>query len=199
MGRTSGVDGKSRALKAAARLFYAEGIEAVSVDQVASVAGLTKRAIYYHYPSKRDLVLAYLAGADDPALALLKSFARDRDVPGRHPFASMVDGLGRWMKSGSFRGCAFLNALRAMPDDAAVTSIAKSHKERTRAWLSEVAAAHGHLHPERAAGQFLLVLDGLLGSGHLYESDELVDRAHMLLAPMLDEARSPSSAERPIS
>ena len=43
---------------AATRLFYGEGIRAVSMDAVAEKAGVTKKTLYYHFTSKDELVAA---------------------------------------------------------------------------------------------------------------------------------------------
>src|SRR5207247_3853188 len=51
-----------RILAAADRLFYAKGIRAVGVDAVAAAAGVSKRTLYNHYPSKDALIAAYLQG-----------------------------------------------------------------------------------------------------------------------------------------
>ncbi|MEP4196127.1 MAG: helix-turn-helix domain-containing protein, partial [Aliishimia sp.] len=61
---------KDRILDAANRLFYSEGIRAVSVDAIAAKADLTKKTLYYHFKSKDDLVAAYLASRDQPNLTL---------------------------------------------------------------------------------------------------------------------------------
>src|SRR2546428_9459025 len=49
-----------RILAAADRLFYTQGIRAVGVDAVAAQAGVSKRTLYNHYPSKDALIAAYL-------------------------------------------------------------------------------------------------------------------------------------------
>ena len=49
---------RDRIVAAANRLFYREGIRAVSVDAVAEEAGLTKRSLYYHFKSKDELIEA---------------------------------------------------------------------------------------------------------------------------------------------
>ncbi|HYT48639.1 MAG TPA: helix-turn-helix domain-containing protein, partial [Burkholderiales bacterium] len=49
-----------RILAAADKLFYRQGIRAVGVDAVAAEAGVSKRTLYNHYPSKDDLIAAYL-------------------------------------------------------------------------------------------------------------------------------------------
>ena len=70
----SGIPTRERIVSAANALFYADGIRGVSVDAVAAKAGITKRTLYYHFKSKDDLVAAYLAGRDQPNLALFKQW-----------------------------------------------------------------------------------------------------------------------------
>ena len=69
-----------RILAAADKLFYAQGIRAVGVDTVAAEAGVSKRTLYNHYPSKDALIAAYLTAR--AALAMLTHAARDRRVRG---------------------------------------------------------------------------------------------------------------------
>lgn len=47
-------------LRAAAELFYARGIAAVSVQDIRSRAGVSLKSMYATYPSKEELVVAYL-------------------------------------------------------------------------------------------------------------------------------------------
>jgi AcrR family transcriptional regulator len=195
MARTAGVDGRQRVLQAAATLFYARGIESVSVDDVAAEAGLTKRALYYHFPSKQALVHGYLEAADAPALALLRGLAAVPPGQRRHPFEQILLGLGKWLQSGRCHGCAFLRAARSLPADAAVQGLARSHKDATLAWLETVAAAAGAPDPLALAGQFRLIVDAVLSTGHLYDADALVATAQGLLGPLLDR-QLPAPAQR---
>ena len=65
---------RERIIDAANRLFYQEGIRAVSVDAVAEKAGTTKKTLYYHFKSKDDLITAYLTSRDQPNLALYEAW-----------------------------------------------------------------------------------------------------------------------------
>ena len=50
-------------------LFSQRGIQAVGVDELIEKAGVAKATLYRHFPSKDDLVLAFLEsprGALDP-------------------------------------------------------------------------------------------------------------------------------------
>ena len=52
---------KERILETADRLFYQRGIRAVGVDTIAAEIGISKRTLYNHFPSKDELIAAYLA------------------------------------------------------------------------------------------------------------------------------------------
>jgi AcrR family transcriptional regulator len=52
------LDTKTRILDAATRVFGREGYSGTTLDQVASDAGMTKGAVYWHFSSKSDLYLA---------------------------------------------------------------------------------------------------------------------------------------------
>jgi AcrR family transcriptional regulator len=50
-------EGRERVLMEAQRLFVASGFAAVSMQQIAEAAGMTKAALYYHFRHKEDLFL----------------------------------------------------------------------------------------------------------------------------------------------
>ena len=63
--------------QAADDLFYGEGIRRASVDPITARAGVTKRTLYYHFPSKDDLIAAYLTARDEPTLSRHAVAGRD--------------------------------------------------------------------------------------------------------------------------
>jgi len=46
---------REQIIQAANALFYGEGIRSASMDAIAAKARVTKRTIYYHFPSKDDI------------------------------------------------------------------------------------------------------------------------------------------------
>jgi AcrR family transcriptional regulator len=153
---------REKIVAAAARLFYGEGIRAVSVDAVAEKAGVTKKTLYYHFTSKDELIAAYLAARDQPTLDLYASWfeetkgtAKDK-VRGlfRH-FADAVD-TPRW------KGCGFLRTtaeLAATPGHPAIKAGAR-HKKRFESWLAQALAREGVDDAARIARAVLVLLDG---------------------------------------
>ena len=85
---------RARLLEAAAQVYARRGFAGATLEEVASEAGFTKGAVYGHFGSKENLLLAlveeYLAGQVDRADGL---FDRDRATWER-PLA----GSDRWME-----------------------------------------------------------------------------------------------------
>ena len=55
---------KDRLFRTAAQLFYRQGYRATGVDAIAAESGIGKMTLYRHYPSKDDLIVAYLRDSD---------------------------------------------------------------------------------------------------------------------------------------
>ena len=64
--------GRSGILSAATGLFAVQGVSGTSLQQIAEAAGVTKAAVYHHFPTKDDVVAAVLA----PALEALREIVR---------------------------------------------------------------------------------------------------------------------------
>src|SRR3954468_10276705 len=56
----AGLSPDARILRAAHDLFYGDGIRATGIDRVIAESGVAKVTFYRRFPSKDDLVLAYL-------------------------------------------------------------------------------------------------------------------------------------------
>ena len=153
---------RERIISAANALFYSEGIRAVSVDAIAAKAGLTKRTLYYHFRSKDDLVAAYLAGRDQPNLALFKTWfaAADGALPAK--VEAIFRNLARSARHPKWKGCGFLRTsaeLANMPGHPAI-KIGAAHKKKFEDWLRATFEAEGIGEANRLARQILLLLDG---------------------------------------
>ncbi|TXT40336.1 MAG: TetR family transcriptional regulator [Comamonadaceae bacterium] len=185
MARVAGKDGRGAILDAAQKLFYEHGLEAISVEAIAAQAGVTKKALYYHFPSKHDLVLAYLDAVGEPVLAMLCGMVQRNAAPGVHPYACLLEGLRKWLKSGRFHGCIFMRAARSHPDDPKVLDVALRHKDTFLHWLESLAAQAGSRQPQQLAAAFRLLLDGILAAGNLYDTDTLMDTAQQTLSALL--------------
>jgi len=153
---------RDRIVAAASKLFYSEGIRAVSVDAIAAKAGLTKRTLYYYFTSKDDLIAAYLEARDQPNLALFKRWFSETDGD----VAAKVWGIFRHLAASArhpkWRGCGFLRTtaeLANLPGHPAI-KIGAAHKKGFESWLRETFEAEGITTAAALARQILLLLDG---------------------------------------
>jgi AcrR family transcriptional regulator len=87
---------KERILESADRLFYLRGIRAVGVDTIAAEIGISKRTLYNHFPSKDELIAAYLKRRFSHAPA--------SDKPPVEQILATFDSLERRFASKDFRG-----------------------------------------------------------------------------------------------
>ena len=158
----SGIPTRERIVAAANTLFYSDGIRGVSVDAVAAKAGVTKRTLYYHFKSKDDLVAAYLAGRDQPNLALFKQWFDEAEGGLPEKVERIFQNLARSARHPKWKGCGFLRTsaelanLRGHP----AIKIGAAHKKKFEEWLRVTFEAAGIVEARRLARQILLLLDG---------------------------------------
>src|SRR6202163_13149 len=160
---------KARILETADRLFYLQGIRAVGVDTIAAEIGISKRTLYNHFPSKGELIAAYLAGRFKQVPA--------SDKPPVEQILGTFDRLERGFASQGFRGWPVLNAVAELgAEDRSVKKIAIAFKESRRIWFRdlltqlEVADANG------LATQLQLLVDGSIAQD-LVRDDPSMARA----------------------
>ncbi|MFE3542257.1 TetR/AcrR family transcriptional regulator [Nocardia sp. NPDC059177] len=75
-GVSAGGGTKQAIRDAAVQLFAAKGFEQASLREVADMVGITKASLYYHYPSKLDLLLAII----DPIIDHMRDIVTDIDA-----------------------------------------------------------------------------------------------------------------------
>ena len=168
---------KERILETADRLFYLQGIRAVGVDTVAAEIGISKRTLYNHFPSKDELIAAYLA----------RRFVQPRpsDKPPAEQILGTFDSLERRFASKDFRGCPFVNAVAEMgTEDRSVKKIAVAFKESRRIWFRDLLLQLGVDNAEDLATQLTLLVDGSIAQD-LVRDDPSMARAAKAAARVL--------------
>jgi AcrR family transcriptional regulator len=160
---------KERILETADRLFYLQGIRAVGVDTIAAEIGISKRTLYNHFPSKQELIAAYLAGRFKQVPA--------SDKPPVEQILGTFDRLERGFAAKGFRGCPFVNAVAELgAEDRSVKKIAIAFKESRRIWFRDLLMQLEVADPEGLATQLQLLVDGAIATD-LVRNDPSAARA----------------------
>jgi len=158
---------RERLLATASELFYADGIHAVGVDRIIAEAGITRATFYRHFPSKEDLVEAYLRVEDS---AIRGAFSAAEGVTGdaRELLRLVIDGLADDVARRHTRGCPFINAAAEYPEPGSrVRQRIDEHRSWFRAALEALLAAADAPQPESAAAELVLLRDAAMVGGYL--------------------------------
>src|SRR5215475_8333716 len=146
-----------RILDASFGLFWRQGFLRVSMDAIAARAGITKRALYQHFPSKDDLMKAALVHSSELALQRLQQFNRPAQGEALVDsfFAQLADWAAkpRWSGGGFTRVVVELADLRGHP----ARSIARKHKAAVEDWLAGSLSAIGVSSAAQRAREIMLL------------------------------------------
>jgi AcrR family transcriptional regulator len=146
---------QERILDTAGRLFYGQGIRAVGVDTIAAEIGISKRTLYNYFPSKDELIVAYLS----------RHFiqAKSSDRPLLEQILRYFDWLERWFASDTFRGCPFVNAVAELGDPTHPgAKMAVAFKEQRRLWLRDALTRLNVADADGLATQVAILVEGAI-------------------------------------
>lgn len=152
---------RERILRTAHDLFYREGIRATGIDRLIAESSVSKVTFYRNFPSKNDLIKAYLAYRHALWMTWFVDALTRYQLPRRQPIEALVPALEEWFQSGDYRGCAFINTVvefdGALP---AVLEIARRHKLE----MTQVIAGHLPVskHREVDAQVVAMAVDGAI-------------------------------------
>lgn len=172
--------------EAALALFYRQGFHASGVEQLSQVAGVTKKTLYRHFPSKEHLVEAALRLRDAQFMAKMQA-AMEPAAEAQRPLA-YIDFIATWTREPDFHGCAFINAAAEYAEAGEPPHVlAGQHKEQVLAYLEKVCARAGFRQPLAAARQLFLIGEGLIVACQVRgASQEMIDSAREMVGRLAD-------------
>lgn len=168
-------EARERLLTTASALFYREGIHAVGVDRVVLEAGVTRATFYRHFPSKEDLIEAYLEREDSSIRAGVFA-ARQLDPGPEELLEILIQGIADDVEFNHTRGCPFINASAEYPDAASPVRVAiRDHRGWFKDELRTALDAARHPDAQGAAAALVLLRDAALVGGYLDGPHEMRD------------------------
>lgn len=157
------------------------------MDQLSTVAEVSKRTLYTHFPSKDELVEAYLQSLVDDLLPASPSSAQ--------PTPSLREqllGVFDWelpQTTAPFRGCPFLNVGVEVPDPGHSThQLAAAYKREFARRLTDIARRAGAADPETLGEQLALLFDGAAARGTVLNSSDTGACARSIAESLVDAA-----------
>jgi AcrR family transcriptional regulator len=162
-----------RVLSTARALFYAEGIRKVGIDRIIAEAGVAKATFYHHFPTKDDLVCAYLKEQSRSERALTQQIEAAQTEPTAKILA-LFDIITEIGCGPGFNGCPFINAAAEYPDPHhPVRQVIAEHRRWFRGLLHDLLAAAHHPDARRTATMLTVLRDGLVVGSDLDDPAEI--------------------------
>ncbi|HRE48018.1 MAG TPA: TetR/AcrR family transcriptional regulator [Aggregatilineales bacterium] len=179
-------------LESAAALFFRDGFRAVGVDTIIERSNVAKMTLYRHFPSKDDLIVAYLKQTDELFWVWFEeSAAKGGDDP-REQLIAFFKALEKLVTSPQCYGCPFLNAAVDFPNESHPGhQVALEHKGVVRTRFADLARGAGARAPETLGDQLLLLMDGAFMAVRMFGANNpaahVAEAAAALIAAQLTE------------
>jgi len=159
---------KEKLFQTAARLFYQHGYRAVGVDTIAAQSGIGKMTLYRHYPSKDDLIVAYLQDSNEKFWKYFEQNTQDAPSP-RQKILAFFSALQNYAVSPECYGCPFINVAVEFPEAGyAGHQVALEHKQAVRARFRQLAIEAGASQPDALANALFLLMDGAYMAARMF-------------------------------
>ena len=183
-------EARERILDTAYELFAHHGVRAVGVDEVIERAGVAKATLYRHFPSKDDLVLAFLERRERRwTLDWVEAEAKRGGSAPEEQLLAIFDAFDGWFRRDDFEACSFINVMLEMGPNHPARHASVQHLENIRSIVRRLAGEAGIRDTDSFARSWHILMKGSIVSAA--EGDrEAAQRAKAMARLLLDEYRS---------
>lgn len=175
---------RQKIINAAFELFYSQGYQSTTMDQVIAASGVSKPTVYTYFPSKEILCVEYLKERHMREMASLEEAITEAESPHQR-YLSVILWLQKRLIASNYRGCGFFNMISEIPDPGnPIIQEAKRFIDAFREKIKELVADLKHsdikyrqLDPQRIADTYYLILGGAIMGSQEYRDTWPSDRA----------------------
>ena len=143
--------------------FFIEGVSAeFSVDEIAALAGVTKRTLYYHFKSKDELLASVLDMHHELAMARIRRWEERYSGNAYEIIEVLFSELAKWSAKPGWTGAGFTRLVMELADlpGHPARAIAHRHKAAVEAWYTDLFAKAKVASPSERAREVALLVEG---------------------------------------
>jgi len=163
-------------------------------------AGVAKMTFYRHFPSKTDLILAFLQRREELwTHDWLEAEVKLRATSPAAQLLAIFDVFDEWFQRDDFEGCSFINVLLEMGSAHAAGKASVQHLENIRTVVGRLAEEAGLRDPDQFARSWHILMKGSIVSaaeGDTHAAQRAKELARLLIA---QHRRLPSIAASDLS
>ena len=180
---------RERVMETAYALFSRRGIRDVGVDEVIERAGVAKATLYRHFPSKDDLVVAFLERREQRwTIEFVEAEARRRGNTPEERLLAIFDALDEWFRREDFEACAFINSLLEMGAAHPAGRASIRHLQNIRSVVSRLAREAGIRATDSFARSWHILMKGSIVAAAEGDADA-AQRAGAMARSLIDQYR----------
>lgn len=169
-------DVRERILDTASTLFYQRGVRAVGVDLVVQEAAVAKTSLYRYFPTKDDLVVAFLEREDLEFWALWDGVAEQHPEDPAGELDAHMRWIGERLARSNYRGCPQINvAAEFAEQDHPARQVSRRHMQALRSRLHDIARRLRARRPDQLAAQLAVLVNGAFVSSALLKPEEATE------------------------
>jgi AcrR family transcriptional regulator len=159
---------RERILETAAKLFYANGYRAIGVDRLIAESGVAKMTFYKHFPSKDDLIAAYLEQSSSNFWNWIDTITKSQPDP-RLQLEQIFAAVANRSIQPACLGCTFMAAALEFPDlEHQAHKVALQYKKNVLAKLTQLATASHASEPEVLGAGLMMLMDGAWSAARMF-------------------------------
>jgi AcrR family transcriptional regulator len=152
---------RERILNTAYELFSQRGVRDVGIDEVISRSGVAKATLYRHFPSKDDLVLAFLERREQRwTVGMVEAEATQRGSTPEEQLLAIFDVFDEWFRRDDFDACSFINVLLEMGSQNPLGRASIKYLENIRSIVCRLAREAGLRQPSAFAHSWHILMKG---------------------------------------
>lgn len=182
-------EARERIVDSSYELFSRRGIQAVGVDELIENAGVAKATLYRHFPSKDDLVLAFLERREELwTHELVEAGAKSRGSTPEEQLLAIFDVFDEWFRREDFEACSFISVLLEMGPEHPAGRASMRHLENIRSIVRDLAEEAGLRDPALFAHSWHILMKGSIVAAA--EGDlEAARRARAMARQLINQYR----------
>jgi AcrR family transcriptional regulator len=185
-----------RILDTAYELFSRRGIRDVGIDELIERAGVAKATLYRYFPSKDDLVVAFLERREQRwTLEFVEVEAKLRGATPEEQLLAIFDAFDEWFRREDYEACSFINTLLEMRADHPAGKASIRHLQNIQSLVKRLADEAGLRDTDRFAPSFQVLMKGSIVSAAEGDFDA-ARQAKAMARSLIDEYRPPADTAR---
>lgn len=160
---TQTVEPRERILATAYELFMQRGIRDVGINELIREAGIAKATFYYHFPSKDDLVLAFLERREQLFTVgyLVAESSRRGNTPEERLLA-IFDVLDEWFHRPDYESCSYIKVLFELGHGHPLGRASAEYLAKIRTGIRDLGEEAGFHDPDGFSHSWMLLMKGAI-------------------------------------